>query len=112
MTILSTGADYLFAQDTMESINEATMLYVLASDILGKRPIELGKCEIAMGTEMQGGGEGEEIECKAPLTYEKIEACSIGTGTDFLIELENWQYAKMIESTINTYRIVDRSEIL
>ena len=30
--------DHLFAQDTMESINEATMLYVLAADILGERP--------------------------------------------------------------------------
>lgn len=36
--------DHLFAQDTMESINEATLLYVLASDILGKRPAELGEC--------------------------------------------------------------------
>jgi hypothetical protein len=30
--------DQLFAQDTMESINEATQLYVLASRILGRRP--------------------------------------------------------------------------
>jgi len=36
--------DELFAQDTMESINEATLLYVLASDILGERPAELGEC--------------------------------------------------------------------
>jgi hypothetical protein len=30
--------DQLFSQDTMESINEATQLYVLASQILGARP--------------------------------------------------------------------------
>ncbi len=36
--------DHLFAQDTMELINEATLLYVLASDILGERPAELGEC--------------------------------------------------------------------
>lgn len=30
--------DYLFRQDTIESINEATQLYILASHILGKRP--------------------------------------------------------------------------
>jgi len=30
--------DQLFRRDTMESINEATHLYVLASDILGERP--------------------------------------------------------------------------
>lgn len=30
--------DYLFTQDTMESINEATQLYMLASQILGPKP--------------------------------------------------------------------------
>jgi hypothetical protein len=33
--------DQLFRRDTMESINEATQLYVLAADILGKRPDEI-----------------------------------------------------------------------
>jgi hypothetical protein len=30
--------DYLFRQDSMESINEATQLYILAAEILGARP--------------------------------------------------------------------------
>jgi Tc toxin complex TcA C-terminal TcB-binding domain/Neuraminidase-like domain/Salmonella virulence plasmid 28.1kDa A protein/Putative peptidoglycan binding domain len=30
--------DQLFRQDTMESVNEATQLYVLAAELLGKRP--------------------------------------------------------------------------
>ncbi|HEV7472755.1 MAG TPA: neuraminidase-like domain-containing protein [Pyrinomonadaceae bacterium] len=30
--------DYLFQQDSMESINEATQLYILAAEILGPRP--------------------------------------------------------------------------
>ncbi|RPJ61520.1 MAG: hypothetical protein EHM23_06595, partial [Acidobacteria bacterium] len=30
--------DYLFGQDSMESINEATQLYVLAAELLGPRP--------------------------------------------------------------------------
>ncbi|MBC7900712.1 MAG: hypothetical protein H7070_11745, partial [Saprospiraceae bacterium] len=30
--------DYLFRQDSMESINEATQLYILAAEILGERP--------------------------------------------------------------------------
>lgn len=30
--------DYLFRQDTMESVNEATQLYVMASEILGPKP--------------------------------------------------------------------------
>ena len=37
--------DHLFTQDTRESINEATLLYVMAADILGDRPVELGSCE-------------------------------------------------------------------
>ncbi len=37
--------DSLFAKDTMESINEATLLYVMASEILGPPPNELGDCE-------------------------------------------------------------------
>ncbi len=36
--------DSLFAQDTMESVNEATLLYVMAAEILGPRPVESGKC--------------------------------------------------------------------
>jgi hypothetical protein len=35
---LITWGDYLFRQDSMESINEATQLYILASEILGPRP--------------------------------------------------------------------------
>jgi len=33
--------DYLFRQDSMESINEATQLYILAAEILGKRPARI-----------------------------------------------------------------------
>src|SRR5262249_4243756 len=36
--------DTLFAEFTMESLNEATMLYVLAADILGPRAVEVGDC--------------------------------------------------------------------
>ena len=35
---LISWGDYLFRQDSMESINEATQLYVLAAEILGQRP--------------------------------------------------------------------------
>jgi hypothetical protein len=37
-------ADSLFSQFTRESVNEATMLYVIAAEILGERPSELGEC--------------------------------------------------------------------
>lgn len=35
--------DFLFRQDTMESLNEATQLYVLAGQILGRRPVMVEK---------------------------------------------------------------------
>jgi hypothetical protein len=37
--------DYLFRQDTMETINEATQLYVLADQILGRRPEQVEGAE-------------------------------------------------------------------
>ncbi len=36
-------ADQLFSRDTLESINEATLLYILAWNILGKRPQSVAK---------------------------------------------------------------------
>ena len=33
--------DHLFAQDTLETINEATQLYILALGLLGEKPVEL-----------------------------------------------------------------------
>ena len=64
--------DALFAEFTRESLNEATMLYILAADILGPRPPDVGEC-----------GEG----AIQPRTYERIEP-ALGETSDFLIELE------------------------
>lgn len=66
--------DYLFSRDTFESINEAMMLYIMAADILGKRPVKLGKCETV--TEEQ-------------ITYDSV-ASSIEEGSEFLITMENY----------------------
>ncbi len=72
--------DTLFLQFTSESINEATMLYILASDILGDRPIDVGSC----GEKMSRGG--------APITYAIVEPL-LNAGHEFLLELENvWTY--------------------
>lgn len=65
--------DFLFTQDTTESINEATMLYTMASDILGEKPKELGSCGAGMPD---------------PLNYETIQDRAT-FHSDFLIELEN-----------------------
>jgi len=63
--------DSLFAQFTMESVNEATMLYVMARDILGPRPAMLGSC-------------GAGVEAR---TYRTIRK-GLSDVSDFLVELE------------------------
>jgi hypothetical protein len=67
-------ADSLFREFTMESVNEATLLYVTALEILGPRPAEIGSC----------GQISDESR-----TYEKI-APLIGKGSEFLVELETY----------------------
>jgi Tc toxin complex TcA C-terminal TcB-binding domain/Neuraminidase-like domain/Salmonella virulence plasmid 28.1kDa A protein len=68
--------DSLFARFTMESVNEATMLYVMAADVLGPRPTQLAAC-----------GESEK-----PRTYESIApllrpaVAGAESTADFLIE--------------------------
>lgn len=65
--------DFLFSRDTFESINEALMLYTMAAEILGDRPVEVGQCDMVDD---------------ATLTYQKIEQQD-GAASEFLIELEN-----------------------
>lgn len=65
--------DSLFTQFTMESVNEALVLYVMASEILGRPPADVGDC-----------GEGTVV----PKTYEKIRP-TIDRGSEFLLEAES-----------------------
>jgi hypothetical protein len=69
--------DSLFAQDTMESVNEASLYYSRAAELLGPRPARLGRCHTIPD---------------ADLTYEKLGP-SIGKGSELLLMLENWAYA-------------------
>ncbi|WP_437826314.1 neuraminidase-like domain-containing protein [Sorangium sp. So ce1153] len=63
--------DFLFRQDSMESINEATQLYVLAAELLGPRPMKVPP---------QG---------KPPLeSYAELEK-KLDVSADALVELEN-----------------------
>lgn len=68
--------DQKFSQFTFESMNEALMLYMLAKDILGERPCELGDCETTD---------------EATLTWKKIEENEdANSKAPFLLTLENW----------------------
>jgi peptidoglycan hydrolase-like protein with peptidoglycan-binding domain len=68
--------DQLFLRDTIESLNEATTLYVLASELLGRRPVRI-----------QNG------ESRPPQSYAKLvaqtelDAFSNATGSPSLDEL-------------------------
>ncbi|QDG52118.1 hypothetical protein FIV42_15610 [Persicimonas caeni] len=71
--------DSHFGRFTMESLNEATLLYVTAQELLGKRPPVLGDCG--------------ELEDASRRTFDEIAPNLTG---DFLAELETW--------TVNKYR--------
>ncbi|MCC5633835.1 hypothetical protein LC613_41185 [Nostoc sphaeroides CHAB 2801] len=65
--------DNLFAQDNWESITQATMLYLLAYDLLGAKPQNLGECRVPK-----------------PATFQNIQDKYQGKEIpEFLIELEN-----------------------
>ena len=70
--------DHLFAQFTTESLHEATMLYVMAADVLGPRPAELGSCGEAKVT---------------PRNYETIGPL-MKAGEGFLAEIETLVLSK------------------
>jgi hypothetical protein len=63
--------DSLFMEFTMESVNEATLLYLYAQDILGPRPADIGDC----GEDQTGSRD-----------YAHVVAG--GASDDFLVELE------------------------
>lgn len=65
--------DDLFTQATMESVNEAIMLYVLSAEILGPRPVSVGPCDSPADDQ---------------LTYATLGA-AIEQGSEFLMYVEN-----------------------
>lgn len=65
-------ADNLFRRDTIESINEATVLYVLISQLLGDRPREVP---------------GNDTDAK---TFDELDGAGLDAFTNALIELEGW----------------------
>ncbi|CAM5320317.1 neuraminidase-like domain-containing protein [Streptomyces chartreusis] len=85
--------DALFTEFTRESLNEATMLYVLAADILGPRPPQVGQCD-----------NGQH-----PPTYADIER-DLDENADFLIELELFDkpFPKPAEQSVGRHFQLDR----
>ena len=88
--------DYLFTMDTRESIGEAEMLYQMASDILGKRPVKIGKCETAD---------------ESQLTWDQISE-AISEGSEFLITLENYFHTQKLMYEVETGFIKSSKSLL
>jgi hypothetical protein len=65
-------ADSLFRQDTFETINEATQLYVLADELLGQRPAEV-----------------DSLLGEPRLTYRELRAKGIDEFSDAIVEVES-----------------------
>ncbi|HSO00747.1 MAG TPA: neuraminidase-like domain-containing protein, partial [Candidatus Nanopelagicales bacterium] len=65
-------ADQLFRRDTIESINEATQLYILAAEILGPRPRAIPPRAAA-----------------APKTYRELEPL-LDDFSNALVQIESW----------------------
>jgi hypothetical protein len=88
--------DSLFAQFTAESINEATMLYILAADILGPRAPDVGDC-------------GEGMPSNVPKTYANI-APWLKPGHEFLIEAESQWNAALIEPRMSITGVLEAAD--
>jgi|GEM_PF-2733320 len=65
-------ADSLFRQDTFETINEATQLYILADELLGKRPEQV-----------------EPLVAEPRLTYRELAAKGINDFSNAIVEVES-----------------------
>ena len=86
--------DFLFTQDTSESVNQATNLYVLASDILGKRPQSEGK-----------------IPNPESKTFNDIKKEYGNDIPQFLIELENTPEVFSLKKPVTTFADVPFNKI-
>jgi hypothetical protein len=76
---LLSGGDKLFRQYTVESIVEASMLYMMAYDLLGNEPIDLGTCKLPKVTTIKELNSNNEF---------LIEEKSSETAFHFILQLE------------------------
>ena len=84
--------DQLFSQDTMESINEASLLYVLASDILGERPAELGECSEIPEQFRNYNSISEVLNENSPFLMEMEHYTVVGHLFNYASPARNLQY--------------------
>lgn len=90
--------DQLFGQDTLESINEATLLYVLAGNILGPRPkVYPASSTVKAKTSHDLSGELDafsnvllEVENELPaITYKKVVPWAVKSNKSLKLKQKN-----------------------
>jgi hypothetical protein len=80
-TLISWG-DQLFRQNTIETINEATQLYVLAESVLGQRPRSIPKkIKLPVNTFFQLEKEGLDVFGNALMQVENLVSGTTSTST-------------------------------
>ncbi|WP_430444186.1 MAG: neuraminidase-like domain-containing protein [Pseudomonas piscis] len=87
--LLLDWGDFEYTKDTWESVNQATLLYIVARELLGPRPVDVGSCATGV-----------------PSTFKDIQT---KYGTDipqFLIDMEN--VSKLAETAIMPLDSSDR----
>lgn len=75
--------DYLFSTDTRENINEATLLYVLAAQILGDRPVKVparAKTKVYTYATLSSSGTNWNAFANALVKIESVMLASGATG--------------------------------
>lgn len=75
--------DSLFARDSIESINEATQIYILAQNILGPRPVMIDP-------------HGETT----PKNFEELEEAGLDAFSNAIVELENYTLGSVAHSVL------------
>lgn len=85
--------DHLFMQNTMESVNEATQIYILASRILGNKPFEISR------------------ESSEPKSFNEMEG-TFGSFSNALVEIENAVFKKASQNQGNKDTEKGQQELL
>lgn len=86
-------ADHLFRQDTMESINEATQLYVLAANILGERPRQI-----------------PPRTKRADKTFQELSAAGLDALSNAMVAIESF-FAPNAAPGVQVYNTVYQSDV-
>lgn len=113
---LISWADMLFREDTMESINEASLLYMLASAILGEKPcrvpsqcLAVEECDFSQLREGLDAFGNSNVGFSLPVFIEdnisinKVDEVVVGTGNKNLPKLDVGYFTTPSNDMLDSY---------